>query len=420
MHRLKWFILIVSTTGILTSCGPRMHVYDPLLKELLESRPEWFNPVLQNARKHELQILYTQIDRDSLNRPVFKTHQLLAQPKQYFYPASSIKLYAAILALQKLNELDRPGLDKYTTLRIDSAYSGQTSVDADSSSPNHRPSVAHYIKKLFLVSDNDAFNRLYEFLGQQYLNEELWKRGLKETRLFHRLSINYSTEQNRYTNPITFYDGKQVIYAQDLVYNPNPLSLSIPGTLRGRGYIEDGQLIADAKDFSEKNYSPLAELQKALQLIFFPAAFSQEEQFLLKEDDYRFLYKYLSKLPRESRYPAYPDQETHYDSYVKFFIYGNSREPIPANVRVFNKVGSAFGYLTDNAYIVDFDEGIEFLLSAVIYVNENQIFNDDNYEYKGIGIPFLTHLGQVIYEYERNRRRAFKPDLNRFMLQYDE
>lgn len=397
-----------------------MHVYDPLLKELLESRPEWFKSVLQNAQKHELQILYTQIDRDSLNRPGFRSHQLLAQPKQYFYPASSIKLYAAILALQKLNELNQPGLNKFTTLRIDSTYSGQTSVDADSSAPDLRPSIAHYIKKLFLVSDNDAFNRLYEFLGQQYLNEELWKRGLKDTRLFHRLSINYTTEQNRYTNPVTFYDNERVIYAQDLVYNPNPLSLNISGTLRGKGYIENGQLIEGPKDFSGKNYSPLADLQRALQLIFFPSAFSREEQFVLKEDDYRFLYKYLSMLPRESSYPAYPDREIYYDSYVKFFIYGDSRDAIPENIRIFNKVGSAFGYLTDNAYIVDFDEGIEFLLSAVIYVNENQIFNDDTYEYEGIGKPFLARLGQVIYDYERNRRRVVKPDLSPLLIQGDE
>ena len=35
------------------------------------------------------------------------------------------------------------------------------------------PSLGHYIRKVFLVSDNDAHNRLYEFVGQGELKERL-------------------------------------------------------------------------------------------------------------------------------------------------------------------------------------------------------------------------------------------------------
>jgi hypothetical protein len=38
---------------------------------------------------------------------------------------------------------------------------------------------------------------------------------------------------------------------------------------------------------------------------------------------------------------------------------------IPANIRIFNKIGSAYGFLTDAAYIVDYQEGIEFILAAI-------------------------------------------------------
>jgi len=47
---------------------------------------------------------------------------------------------------------------------------------------------------------------------------------------------------------------------------------------------------------------------------------------------------------------------------------------------------------------------VEFLLSAVIYVNEDEIFNDDKYEYDEIGLPFLANLGRVIYKYELERK----------------
>ena len=45
-------------------------------------------------------------------------------------------------------------------------FSGQTAVYNDPTTPDGRPTIAHYMKKIFLVSDNDAFNRLYQFLGR--------------------------------------------------------------------------------------------------------------------------------------------------------------------------------------------------------------------------------------------------------------
>ena len=57
---------------------------------------------------------------------------------------------------------------------------------------------------------------------------------------------------------------------------------------------------------------------------------------------------------------------------------------------------------------------IEFILSATIYANDNQTFNDDQYEYAEIGLPFLRDLGQAIYAVELARQREHVPDLSRF------
>ena len=128
------------------------------------------------------------------------------------------------------------------------------------------------------------------------------------------------------------------------------------------------------------------------------------------------LYRTMSMLPRECEFPQY-DSDRYYDSYVKFFIFGDSKEPMPAGVRIFNKVGLAYGYLTDNAYIVDFERGVEFLLTAVVAVNENGIFNDGQYEYDEVGLPFLAEIGRVVYEYEVGRKRIYEPDLSKFAME---
>ena len=215
----------------------------------MRSRPDLFGQVLESLDKHDVQILYTQIDRDGENKPHFHTHTFRFNPEAYFYPASSIKLAAAFLALEKLNQLGVDGLDKNTSLKIDSAYTAQTAVTEDETSSSALPTIGYYVHKLFVVSDNDAYNRLYEFLGQQYLNETLWNKGYRDIRITHRLAIARTSDQNRNTNPFTFYDGDQVIYQQSLVYNPTQYSAPEP-ILRGKGYISGGELYQEPKNFT--------------------------------------------------------------------------------------------------------------------------------------------------------------------------
>jgi hypothetical protein len=177
-------------------------------------------------------------------------------------------------------------------------------------------------------------------------------------------------------------------------------------------------LVNEPFDFSKKNFISLRTLHDMLLALMFPEAVPPQRRFDLSTEDYRLLYQVMSELPRESRYPNYADKP---DNYVKFFIYGDSPEGarMPESVRIFNKVGWAYGFLTDVAYVVDFENGAEFLLAATIHVNADGIYNDDNYEYGSVGLPFLATLGRIIYEHELKRKRRHRPDLSRFKVEYD-
>jgi len=409
------------------ACSPAPAPTD-VVATLLKSRPDLFGQVLADPAKYQIQILYTQIDRDAQNRPQFTSHPYRLNRNAYFYPASTIKFPAAVLALEKLNELKVPGLNRDSPLRIDSAYQKQLAVAKDESAANGLPSLGHYLKKLLIVSDNDAFNRCYEFLGQQYLNDKLHAKGFRDVRIIHRLSVGDSKLTAQYTNPFTFFapSGQPVIYQQPLVKNEKtyPNQLGHAATQLGKGYLSyrqkpEGELVAKPMDFSDNNYVSVEALQAMLRAVLFPEATPAPARFNLTEDDYRFLYRYMSMYPKESQFPTYADTCCNYDGYCKFLMYGDTKTAIPANIRIFNKVGDAYGFLIDNAYVVDFDKGIEFLLTAVIYVNEDGIFNDDKYEYDQIGMPFMARLGQVIYAHEAKRARRAKPDLSRFKVPYN-
>ena len=393
---------------------------DKLLVDLLSKSPELFGPVLQNPGKFEVQIVYTQINRDLQNRPSFRSFYYQVDKNRYFYPASTVKFPAVLLALEKLNELTvkYPALTRNTPMLTDSVYARQTPVRRDETAQNGLPSVAHYAKKIFLVSNNDAFNRLYEFVGQCDMNERLYRKGYRDLRLVHRLSIAMTADQNQHTNPIRFVQDDKTIYQQPAQVCTQPFRPEAP-IRRGIGYMVGDSLVRQPFDFTEKNYFALEDQQEMLRAIMFPEAVSPKKRFNLTTDDYRFLYQYMSQLPRETAFPNYAADTSLYDGSAKYLLTGDNKGPFPKGIRIFNKIGGAYGYLIDNAYIVDFDKGVEFMLSAVIYCNSDGIFNDDKYDYNSVGYPFLANLGRIVYDYEVKRKRLYRPDLRKFMVKYD-
>ena len=127
----------------------------------------------------------------------------------------------------------------------------------------------------------------------------------------------------------------------------------------------------------------------------------------------------MSQLPTETSSPPYKTDTAMYDSYCKFLMFGDNKKPMPKNIRIFNKVGDAYGFLIDNAYIIDTEKGVEFLLSTIIYCNADGIFNDDKYDYDTVGYPFMANLGKTIYDFECQRPKKIKPDLSKFKIDYD-
>lgn len=399
---------------------------DKLLLNILKKKPDLFGKILAEPSKYRVQILYTQIDRDKTNTPSFKSYAYRLNKDEYFYPASTVKFPACLLALEKLNQLKIKDLNRQSWMLSDSAYDGQIRQTQDESNLDGGiPTIEHYIKKILLVSDNDAFNRLYEFMGQESFNEVLYKKGYKDLRIVHRLQTPMSREQNRRSNPIIFRkkaDGDEMmltdIYRQPMlvsskIYEPNaPIKL-------GKGYMRGDKLVEEPFDFTYKNYFSIENQQAILRGVLFPESVAAEQRFDLTSDDYSLIYKYMSQFPTETSNPPYKKDTALYDSYCKFLMFGDSKKPMPRSIRIFNKVGDAYGFLIDNAYIVDFEKKIEFMLTAVIYCNSDEVFNDDKYDYDTIGFPFMANLGKTIYEFEAKRKRKVKPDLSKFVVDYD-
>ncbi len=388
-----------------------------LLEELLKTEPQNFSMLLKHRDSFRLQIIYTQINRDQNNKPHFTDYTFNLNSNQYFYPASTVKLPVALLALQRLKEINIAGVDRNTTMITDSSYHRQEAIYNHPPSLNGKPSIAQYIKEILLVSDNDAYNRLYEFLGQEYINEQLKTKEYNDVQILHRLNIALSPDENRNTNAISFYD----ILGSQLYHQPAKVNRQIYARRDdklGSGYYKNGVLVNEPFDFSLKNKISLSNLHSILKTVIFPESADAKSKFNINKDDYSFLLKYMSATPHESNLPLY-NPAKYNDAYVKFLLLGN-KDSLPKSVRIFNKVGDAYGFLTDVAYIVDFDKKIEFMLSATLLCNSDGIFNDDKYDYDTVGFPFMKNVGALIYNYENQRKKQFLPNLDAFRINYNE
>ena len=414
--RLIVFLLFIAQHSIIKSFAQSKT--DKWLQHLLEKNASpLLTHILNTPDSFHYQIIYTQINRDKKNKPHFKNFYLRVDSNEYFNPASTVKLPVALVALEKLNELHVQNLDMNTPMLTDSARTGEERVWTDSTAAHGLPSIAQYIKRIFLISDNDAYNRLYEFDGQQTLNEKLWEKGYTGTRITRRF-VQMSEEQNRYTNPIRFIKNDSLIYAQPEAYSNVQFDFSKKHFV-GNGYIDnDNKLVMQPKDFTTHNIFPLEDMQRMLQAVLFPQSVSPQQHFNLTDEQYKFLYKYMSQYPSETLSPKY-DTTEYFNSYTKFFFFRANKSHIPSYIRVFNKAGWTYGFLSDVAYIVDFKNHVEFMLTATIYTNHDGILNDDKYDYEDVGYPFFQEVGKIIYNYELHRKRKHQPDLSKFVIQYD-
>jgi hypothetical protein len=379
-------------------------------------------PVLQrllnDQEKYKVQILYTEISEDKKGNVVFKDQSFGLNDEAYYYPASTVKLPVAVLALEWLNEQKIDGLNAESIMLTDSVRPSQISNYWDKTARNQRPSIAHHIKTILLVSDNEGYNKLYELLGQDYINEKLAAKGLKHTVINHRLSRPMSEEDNRFFNPIRFVkENDELIHAlperkaQKIYQNDGQPAIA-------KGYYKSGVLVNEPMDFTFKNKFALSDFHGVLKRILYPTYFEESQRFGLSAQDRAFVLKYMSMLPTESQFPTY-DPVEFYDSYSKFYKFGMEKGKIPSQYRIFNKTGTAYGHLLDGGLFVDFEKNVAFIVSAVIYVNENETLNDDTYEYDTIGFPFFKELGDYLYELEK-RKKHKRPNLSGLQFNYNE
>ena len=383
------------------------------LLSFIKGKDSLVDAVFSQQTKYKLQIIYGKTVHHQMDS-VELINTKLTDSAYYFYPASAIKLPCAILAMEKLRELKIPEEHYF---RIGDKYTcGNTSHITKSQ--KQKSSYHDIIQLMLAVSDNAAYNSVYEFLTPNYISSSLKNRGLSSIHIYKRFA-GCSLTENLKINPVSFYNLEdRIIYKQ----KPSVLELSE----MAKNYAFDhSKLIGEKHEFNfliknspfDFNYTietSLMDLHSSLTRLVYPETVEPKDRWKITDEERSFLLKNIGIYPRELKVTPYTDTTKYPDNLLKYIVVGNQRNNKGNNVRTFSKIGISYGFITETAYVLNFEKNIDFFISVNIYVNENKILNDNIYEYESVARPFLSRLGNLILEYENTNGSASNKDFSNF------
>lgn len=401
----------------------RVYVDDAWLLGVLEGASARVRRVVEKAEEHRLQIVVSAFDGALVEHEQMVAHahdrawplRFVARrtdgpalrrttakfrcDAEYFYPASTIKLAAAIGALRSVQRLSaiEPAVNARTPMALMPCFADQTIEDGDESNLDGGTlCIEHEIRKAMIVSDNPSFNRLYTVVGHRVLNEMLWSMGLRSARINHRLAEPRSREDQRKTGEVEFrlFSGKTV----RIVARTSDLEIEnegLKGLLIGQRHAEGEKVVDSAMDFSWRNRMSLEDLHAMLGMVVLPDLEDLPGSTGLSEEHRLMLCRAMWPLPRQSDNPRY-DQRAYPDIYVKYALPGVRRVVHDEDAVIFSKVGQAYGFTIENALIADRKSGRGFMLSAAIYSNASGVIGTDTYDYATVSIPFMADLAEAI------------------------
>ncbi len=396
-------LLALGFVGILLAgCAPFRPAAPHDLEPLLRSGGTVLRQAIDRGPELRLQVLIAELDESPGRPPTLRRHGFRVDA-EYFYPASSIKLCAAVAALQEVERLEaaQPGTQlAEAPLEIAPLFAGDVSQTND---PSHlaggRITVAHEVRKLALVSDNQAFNRLYDVVGHEPLNRAMHALGLPSAVINHRLSDPRAVPDQHASAAVTLRPPGHAPVAVPARISPLRLTNIAPGLRVGQAFLRGDQRVDESMDFAGRNGITLVDLQNLLVKVVRPDVALPGAPLCLTPEHRALLVGALTEYPRESDDPRYPAAGFPDDS-CKFLLPG-VRRVFPATqpgrrIEITGKIGRAYGFTVENCALWNPATGRTVFVTTVLYTNADGVLNDDRYEYAEVADPVLADLGELV------------------------
>lgn len=371
---------------------------DDLLMEVLRDAGPQSRRILANAEEFELQILWTRCVRapDGGWRAASQ-HSSGVQRRRWFAAASFVKLPLAALLLEQL--CARGLIDKVDTLRV-KLDTGPACAPLPAATEGGWP-MLRLLRAMCVVSDNLAYNALYELLGSDAIHRRLGELGLGDCRIAARLGCGGANRPGKLAARVLDAAGK-TLWDSPRNASEQPQLFPFGRALKGRAWMEGGKQIDGAHDFSDSNFMPLPDVHRMMLELASGQPLGDAPAFALCPAARALLAQIMALTPRACPDPVYaPDQFA--DDHAKWLIPLDGAGHLPKGLSIASKNAMSYGYIGDSAFIVDQARDVAFGLTAMVFVDRDGVLNDGNYAYDEIGRPFLRELGAAVLAHERRQ-----------------
>lgn len=250
----------------------------------------------------------------------------------FFNPASTVKVGISALVLEQLNQMKLPKETEYRVLGSPRWYSFNEDI-----------------KKVLIISDNEAANRLILFLGLQNLNLKMRAKGLNSFSI-NRLMLNQGI----------LVDSP----AFELRFQKTITQFPRQGIFQDFPCFEMGEKLG--------NCASATDLAGIFIRLVQPNVYLSEEQFNLREEDGLWLQKLMSQTPQQAGF-------NYEDTFCRFL------EPLSKKIayktgKLLSKCGiGLFSYTFVDTSFIKTDEGqkyyIVFAVNPPQNVSKNQAIN---------------------------------------------
>lgn len=335
-------------------------------------------PVLDQAATYRFQVLVSVPSPSGsgwLEREGFRVDA------EYFYPASAIKLCSAVAALETLTELrESKGSPLDVTAALVSESAGKRRGGG--------VSIANLVFGALVMSDNEANNDLFDLAGYDGLHERMWRLGLSSVRMRHRLGTT-PNDDARLSPRIAILSSGEQVAIPPREGRLAPGKNEQPGVQVGDAHFSRGVLVEQPMSFEDKNRISLADLQELLIGVVRPDLRTAGGPRLGPQER-ALLVDALTGLPSARGAKPAVDREH------KPMLEGVERVVPRSSLTYASKSGRAYGFLVENAYVLDARTGRSFFIAAAVYANANGRLNDDLYEYGEVAFPLFADLAETV------------------------
>ncbi len=350
--------------------------------------------VFSHPAFYRLKIILSEISTDSKGFKHQSTWSFRDTAKEYFYPASLAKIPLALTAFQFINEKKMFSKDLSDILIDSSSFVKERNLDDD-------------FMLMLSSSDNNAFNRIYNMVGCRYINVNLLKKGYLNTYLIHRFEPG-SVKYHQTALPVSVISAQtcEPLYSHPADSLYSFIRHAFKDSLIGIAYYLNDSLIPKPKSFKFHNYVDINDIHDMMISLKYPFL-SNHKSFILTDFQRETIIRDLSTSPLHPNTTEYSDTSIFYPNFLRFSFFGRDKKLNYPNIQYFNKSAMAYGFLGDCSYLNDTENKVEFFLSIYMYVNKDEIINDDKYDYDTIGVPFMKKLGELIYQgIKKNKQRG--------------